>query len=260
MDSHLNIAIKAALEAGKIIMRALPRLHQIKIETKGENDFVTSIDKNSEAVILDVLQHAYPKQSFLTEETGQIKGQYEDEVWIIDPIDGTHNFIYGLPQFCISIAFQKNNQLKQAVIYDPYNQDLYAASQNEGATLNDKRIRVSRQTQLKQALLGTGFPERNKKQLNRSLKAFSQVYLNASDTRQIGSAALNLAYVASGKLDGYWEDGLKPWDVAAGMLLVKEAGGYVTDFSGKENSLDNGEIIAGNPKVYMALKKELSAI
>ncbi len=249
MQPLLNIAIRAARSAGDFIVRKMNKLSELQIETKSPNDFVTEVDRQAEVRIIDTLLKAYPNHSILAEESGEIKGD-EDYRWIIDPLDGTTNYLHGFPHFAVSIACQHNGRLEHAVIYDPLKQELFTASRGDGATLNNRRIRVTNLKTTKGALLGTGFPFKDRDQLDQFLKLFNEFFASASDIRRAGSAALDLAYVASGRLDGFWESGLQSWDIAAGALLIREAGGIVGDFRGEENYLANGEIIAGNPRLF----------
>lgn len=250
MHPMLNIAIRAARRGGELIVRSLEQVKTLHIEEKSQNDFVSEIDKLSERVIIEVLHKAYPDHAILAEESGCHQGQGEDYEWIIDPLDGTTNFLHGNPQFCVSIALRHRGLLDQAVIYDPLRQELYTASRGRGAVLDGRRIRVNQLSFMNQALLGTGFPFRLQHYMETYLDTFRALFPLVSDVRRAGSAALDLAYVAAGRLDGFWEIGLKPWDMAAGALLIREAGGLVGDFSGGSDFLETGNIIAGSPKVF----------
>ena len=249
MQPSLNIAIRAARSAGDFIVRKMNKLPDLQIEIKSKNDFVTEVDRQAEARAIETLLKAYPNHSILAEESGEITGT-EDYRWIIDPLDGTTNFLHGFPHFAVSIACQMNGRLEHGVIYDPLKQELFTASRGDGATLNNRRIRVTNIKTTQGALLGTGFPFKNHNELEAFLKLFNEFFTSASDIRRAGSAALDLAYVAAGRLDGYWESGLKSWDIAAGALIVREAGGIVGDYVGGEKHLENGQVIAGNPKIY----------
>lgn len=254
MHPYLNIAVKAARRAGKIITRYMTELETLKIHEKGLNDLVTLVDQAAEHDIIETIRRHYPNHSILGEETGFHPGT-DEYVWVIDPLDGTMNYIHGFPHFAVSIAIRYREQIEHAVIYDPLSQDLYTASRGAGAQLNDRRIRVSKHIKLEGTLIGSSFPfHERSKYLDEHFKIFKEVFVRCSDVRRSGSAALNLAYVASGKLDGFWESGLKEWDYAAGILLVREAGGYVTDFNG-ENNLETGNLIAGSRKVQAELLK-----
>ncbi len=251
MQPMLNIAVRAARRAGTVIIRALEKRQDLHIETKAKNDFVSEVDRQAEATIINILRKAYPTHGILAEESGIQEGK--EYQWIIDPLDGTTNFLHGNPQFCVSIALKHNQHLEQAVIYDPLRDELYTASRGSGALLNDRRIRVSRLMSLEGALLGTGFPFRMQNHIDTYLKTFKALYPLVSDVRRAGSAALDLAYVAAGRLDGFWEMGLQKWDMAAGVLLIQEAGGLISGFGGKTNHLETGNIIAGSPKVYKGI-------
>lgn len=248
MHPMLNIAVRAARRAGDIILRSVNRVQGINVDHKGHNDYVSEIDRQAEAAIIDTLRTSFPDHSVLAEESGR-HGDNE-YLWIIDPLDGTTNFLHGYPQFAVSIALQHKGRLEQGVIYDPMRQELFTASRGQGALLNDRRIRVSKQRDLKGALLGTGFPVRDPGQLEAYLDTFRSLFAETSGIRRAGAAALDLAYVACGRLDGFWELSLKEWDMAAGALLVQEAGGLVGDTLGGSDHLRNGDIVAGNPKVF----------
>jgi myo-inositol-1(or 4)-monophosphatase len=257
MHPMLNIAIKAARKAGGIIMRGLNDLDRIQVEEKGLNDFFSEIDRQAEQVIIETILRAYPDHAVLGEEGGQ-QGASEC-LWIIDPLDGTTNFLHGFPHFAVSIAFSYRQTLAQAVVFDPVKNELFTASKGEGAMLNDRRIRVSKTELLLRALLGTGFPFRQFSHFDEYLHTLASFMKTTAGIRRPGAAALDLAYVAAGRLDGFWEYGLNPWDMAAGALLVKEAGGLVADFEGEDQFLDKGMILAANPKIFnqmiQALKK-----
>lgn len=258
MHPILNIAVKAARSSSKIILQAMDRLYELNISEKSRNDFVTEVDKQTEADILEVIRKAYPEHSFIGEESGVTPGN-PDFQWIIDPLDGTTNFIHGLPHFAISIAFKQKGKLEHGVIYDPVRDELFSASRGEGAKLNNYRIRVSECTKLERALIGTGFPFKNPELFSRYIQCLENLYPKISDLRRGGSAALDLAYVAAGRLDGHFELALKEWDIAAGVLLIKEAGGMVSDFSGQENYLQTGHIICGNTKIFKPLLQTTQA-
>jgi myo-inositol-1(or 4)-monophosphatase len=247
----LNIAIKAARSAGAIINRASLDLDRLQVNTKAPNDFVTEVDHAAEAAIIDTLLGAYPGHGILAEESGSQRGAKDsDYVWIIDPLDGTTNFIHGLPTYAVSIALSFRNQIQQAVVYDPARNDLFFASKGRGAFLNDKRLRVAKRTRIAEALIGTGFPFRAGDDADRYLKLFATVMKSCAGMRRPGAAALDLCYVAAGWYDAFFETGLSPWDVAAGSLLVTEAGGLVGNFTGEADFLHRREIVAGSPKIY----------
>ncbi len=254
----LNVAIRAARAAGAIINRAALDVEAVRISQKQVNDFVTEVDHASEDAIIDTLLTAYPNHAIHAEESGRTRGnQRSDHVWIIDPLDGTTNFIHGFPVYCISIALTVKGRVEQAVIYDPTRNDLFTATRGRGAYLNDRRIRVSKRTRLQESLVSTGFPYRKGDDFAGYLKMMSDVMQITAGLRRPGAAALDLAYVAAGFTDGFFETGLKPWDVAAGSLLVTEAGGLTGNFTGDTGDLDQGECLAGNPRVYAQLVQVL---
>ncbi len=255
MQPMLNIAVRAARRAGDIIARYVNRAHQVQVHAKDRNDFVTEVDTKAEQDIIETIRNTYPDHAFLAEESGRIPSKFgKDEfVWIIDPLDGTTNFIHGFPQFAVSLAVERRGKLEHAVIYDPMRQELFTASRGDGAQLDGKRIRVSKRLEMEGALIGTGFPYRSNRQwLDAYLEMLKFVMKESAGVRRPGSAALDLAYVAAGRLDGFWEFGLAPWDTAAGTLLITEAGGMVGTLSGHEYQQE-GHLIAGNPKIYAAM-------
>ncbi len=255
MQPMLNIAIRAARAAGDYISRQVNNIPNLQVETKSTNDFVSQVDRQAEARIIETLLKAYPDHSILAEESGS-QGESEYQ-WIIDPLDGTTNFLHGFPHFAVSIALSRNGRLEQAVIYDPMKQELFAASRGEGATLNNRRIRVTGQKNTQGALLGTGFPFRAKQHFPAYQAMFNDFFQSAADVRRAGSAALDLAYVAAGRLDGFWEIGLAPWDMAAGALIIREAGGLVGDFSGNDDYLSSGNIVTASPKLFADMIRRL---
>jgi len=257
MHPMLNIAVKAARRAGAIINRASQDIGTLTIKSKNYNDFVSEVDVAAERVIIDTLKDAYPNHGFLGEESGSSENQ-SDFIWIIDPLDGTTNFLHNFPQYCVSIALQQKGEITQAVIYEPNRNDLYTATKGRGAFLNDKRIRVSKCDKLQQSLIGTGFPFRDFKHLDTYLAMFKSMLQKTSGIRRPGSAALDLAYVANGSLDAFWEIGLSSWDIAAGALLVQEAGGIISNLNGKEGWLESGNILAASPKIYDAMVETLA--
>ncbi len=259
MHPMLTTAVKAARRAGNIINRGARDLDLLTVTAKGPKDFVSEIDRGAEAAIVETLLAAYPDHAILAEE-GTNKGANPDAdyVWIIDPLDGTTNFLHGFPQYCVSIALAHKNVVQQGVIYDPVRNDLFTATRGRGAFLNDRRIRVSRRTHLRDCLVGTGFPFRDGSYLDTYLQMMKTMITHTAGLRRPGAAALDLAYVAAGFYDGFWEVGLNPWDVAAGSLLVLEAGGLIGDLSGNENYLFGGQVIAANPKVFAQMVTTLA--
>ena len=251
MSPMLSIAVKAARRAGSLINRATQDLDLITVERKGVSDYVSEVDRMAEKAIVETLLEAYPEHAILAEEGGA-QGQ-SDYLWIIDPLDGTTNFLHGFPQFAVSIGLQIKGVLNLAVIYDPTRNELFTATRGNGAHLNDRRLRVSKQTRLQESLIGTGFPYRDFTYLDDYLKMFRELLPKTAGLRRPGCASLDLAYVAAGRYDGFWEAGLKPWDIAAGVLLIQEAGGLVTDFDGGENYMATGNVVGGNPKVFSQL-------
>ena len=265
MHPMLNMAIKAAYEAGDIIARSADRIDQLQIENKDKNDFVTEIDRAAEDTIIGILKKAYPDHAFLGEESGRHEGsgngstQYE---WIIDPLDGTTNFLYGIPHYAVSIALKKDGKLDQAVIYDPMKDDLFYASRGGGAFLNKRRMRVSKRLSLSGALLTTGVPYRPDQDglVDKYFLSMKALIIDTAGVRRPGAASLDLAYVAAGRYDGFWEFGLHEWDIAAGVLLVQEAGGLVGDLQGGSSHLNTGDILAASPKVFKDMVKRLHTV
>ena len=247
----INVAVKAARAAGAIINRAALDVESVRISQKLVNDFVTDVDHASEEIIIETLLSAYPGHGIWAEESGQQHGAKDSEfVWIIDPLDGTTNFIHGLPVYCVSIALAVKGKVEQAVIYDPSRNDLFTATKGRGAYLNDRRLRVSKRVRMQECLISTGFPFRPTDDFNTYLRMMGDVMQRTAGLRRPGAAALDLAYVAAGYTDGFFELGLKPWDVAAGSLLVTEAGGLVGNLTGEPDFLDQAECLAGNPRIY----------
>lgn len=253
MHPMLNIAVRAARSAGTIIARAFEQDDKLQIESKGTNDFVTNIDRAAEQAIIDTILKAYPKHSIVGEESGVITGEDNDYQWIIDPLDGTTNFVKGIPHFAVSIALKVKGKLDQAVVFDPIRGELFTASRGKGAQLNSCRIRVSKAKELTGSVLATGFPLKQKQNLDSYLNMFKTLFIKTADMRRAGAASLDLAYVAAGRIDGFFELGLKPWDTAAGELLVIEAGGIVTDFNGGHTHAASGNIVAASSNVLKEL-------
>ena len=254
MHPLVNIAVSAARSAGNFIMRNMDHVDQLKIERKGRNDFVTQVDRGAESEIIKIIRKAYPQHAVLGEEGG---ADGDNEVlWIIDPLDGTTNYLHGLPHFAVSIGIQVRGVLSHGVIYAPCTQDLYLASRGSGATLNSRRIRVSTTKEMDLALIGTGVPIRAAK-LDAYLPMLRRVVETTAGVRRAGSAALDLAYVAAGRLDAFWELGLKPWDIAAGLVLVQEAGGIASEIYGGPDLLATGHVLAANPKLHPIIAEAL---
>ncbi|HVE45006.1 MAG TPA: inositol monophosphatase family protein [Gammaproteobacteria bacterium] len=260
-DPIINIAVDAARAAGNIITRAMLRMDTIKITEKKPKDFVTEVDQRAEQEIIKIIHKAYPSHGILGEESGEQAGDNADYQWIIDPIDGTRNFIHGFPHFAVSIAFAHKNRMEHGVIYDPLRQELFVTSRGKGAYLNDRRIRVSQRKSLEECLLGTGFAYRHTdKSATAPGKILASLLPICGDVRRGGAATLDLAYVACGRLDGFWELGLQPWDIAAGMLLVKEAGGMIADPHGGEDYFKTGNIVAANAHIMKQFLKIIQPV
>ncbi|MBL0207940.1 MAG: inositol monophosphatase [Propionivibrio sp.] len=255
MHPALNIIIKAARRASQIINRSSSELEHLKVTTKRQSDFVTEVDKAAEAAIIEVLRDAYPEYGILAEETGLTAGtgagsEYQ---WIIDPLDGTTNYIHGFPQYAISIALAYKGQVTQSLVYDTMRNEMFTASKGSGTFLNERRVRVSKCLKLEDALIGTGFPYHSFIHVDAYLAMLKELMQKTSGIRRPGAASLDLAYVACGRLDGFWEFGLAPWDIAGGSLLVSEAGGLIGDLSGNDDYLKTGNVIAGTPKIFSQL-------
>ena len=247
----LNIAIKAARAAGSVINRAALDIERLQVVVKGVNDFVTEVDQAAERAVIDILLEAYPGHAILAEESGRTHGaKHSDYLWIIDPLDGTTNFIHGLPVYAVSIALAFRGKIEQAVVYDPARNDMFFASKGRGAFLNDRRLRVSKRIRIGEALIGTGFPFRKGDNFKRYMKMFGAVMEQCAGLRRPGAAALDLCYVAAGWYDGFFETGLNPWDIAAGSLMITEAGGLIGNFTGEADYLYQREVVAGSPKIY----------
>ena len=251
----LNIAIRAARSAGNIIIRSLQHVEHLEVTTKGRNDFVTDVDRLAEQEIISVIHKSYPDHAILAEESGE-QGDSET-IWIIDPLDGTANFLHGFPHYCVSIGVMVRGRIEHGVIYDPLRDELFTASRGAGAQLNDRRLRVTKQKTLAGSLIATGFPFKYHEHFPAYLATFNAVFPEVSDLRRGGSAALDLAYVAAGRVDAYWELGLQKWDLAAGVLLIEEAGGVVSDFTGGENHIEHGNLVAGNFNIHQQLLNQI---
>lgn len=253
----LNIATRAARAAGDYIVRQLDRVDTLKITPKGRNDFVSEVDRKAEDEIVNILRKAYPTHGFLGEEGGRHGGPRAEYTWVIDPLDGTTNFLHGFPQFAVSIALLFKGKLECGVIYDPVRQELFTAKRGGGAALNSRRLRVTRQNGFKGALLGTGFPFKDQRHNDAYFAMFRELMKDTAGIRRAGSAALDLAWVACGRLDGFWEIGLMPWDLAAGVLLIQEAGGIVTDFENGDKFLETGNVLTANPRLHALMEEAI---
>jgi myo-inositol-1(or 4)-monophosphatase len=256
MHPMLNTAVKAARKAGSIITRASFDVDKLTVRRKQQNDFVSEVDDAAEEAIRSTLHDAYPDHGFLGEEGGY-KDREAEYLWVVDPLDGTTNFLHGVPQYCVSIALLHKGVPQQGVVFDPNRNELFTATRGVGAYLNDRRIRVSRTDRIDEALIGTGFPFREVVNLDEYTRQLRNIMRTCAGVRRPGAAALDLAWVAAGRYDGFWEMGLSPWDMAAGALLIREAGGLVADLDGEERFLDNGRIVAANSKLFASLLKLL---
>ncbi|MFI4919162.1 MAG: inositol monophosphatase family protein [Legionellales bacterium] len=259
MEPLLNIAVSAARQAGDIIIRHMEQVDRLKINTKNNQEYFSEVDIKAEQAIINAIHKAYPEHGILAEESGMQEGNGES-VWIIDPLDGTNNYLHGFPFFSVSIALKIKGRIEHGVVYDPLRHECFSASRGRGARLNDRRIRVSKQTQLSESLLATGIPLRDVALAERYLPSFQALFGKCAGVRRTGSAALDLAYVASARLDGFWELGLRPWDIAAGSLLIREAGGLISDIHGGDDFLKSGDVVAGAPKVFKSLLQTIGSL
>lgn len=255
----LNIATQAARKAGQVLYRFSKKLDRIKIADKGINEFVSEADQQAELAIIEIIRANYPHHAILAEESGELPATDKDDGnryrWIIDPLDGTTNFLHGVPYYCVSIALEVDGKLQDAVIYNPVSEELFTASRGQGAFVNDRRMRASLNNKLAHTLIGTGFPyHSNRVHMDDYLKMFKAIMAKTSGVRRPGSAALDLAFVAAGRFDGFWEMGLKPWDIAAGALLIQEAGGMITDLAGRDSFLESGNVLAGGMNIHRELE------
>jgi myo-inositol-1(or 4)-monophosphatase len=248
----MNVAVRTALKAGMMAREWYDRRHELEVKNKGKNDLVTTVDLIVEEEILLQLKKAYPRYGVLAEEKGG-KMTTDRPCWIVDPIDGTLNFAHGVPHFAISIALMEGGEIQGGLVLDPMRDELFVAERGRGAYVNDRRIRVTRERGLTGALLATGFPHRRLERMPAYLKTFEAFSALVADQRRQGSAALDLAYVAAGRYDGFWEMGLSPWDVAAGALLVREAGGIVSDFANEERFMSSGNVVAAHDSIHGAM-------
>jgi myo-inositol-1(or 4)-monophosphatase len=257
MHGMVNIAVRAARRAGEVMIRQMNQLEALQVVEKSRGDFVSQVDQAAEAAIIEVIKDHYPEHSILAEESGTT-GEHEYQ-WIIDPLDGTTNYLHGFPQFCVSIGVARNGDLEHGVVYDPLRQEIFSASRGQGAQLDGRKIRVSKRTTLQSSLVATGFPYRaNLVHIERYLNMLRAVMLESAGVRRPGAAALDLCYVAAGRVDAFFELGLSKWDIAAGALIIREAGGRISDFRGGDGYLESGNVVAGNPKTYAALSKLLA--
>ena len=253
MHPMLHTAVRSVREGGRVILMYFNQLDRLEYSSKGRNDYVSQADVEAERAILDVLTRAYPDHGIIAEESGEREGS--EYTWIIDPLDGTTNFLHGFPMFAVSVAVKRAGVLEHGVVYDPLHDEMFTASRGEGAQLNGKRIRVSTTRKLAPSLLGTGFPFRDLGIIEPWMRSFQSLLTKTSGIRRAGAAALDLAYVAAGRLDGFWEFGLKPWDMAAGALLIREAGGLVADVSGGQDFLESGNLVSANPLIFEEFRK-----
>ncbi len=260
MHPMLNVATRTARQAGDIIRRYTDKVENLRIHQKAENDFVTEVDRQAEHVIVSALKKAYPEHAIYGEESGQHGADDAVYQWIIDPLDGTTNFLYGMPHFAVSIALKERGRLLVGVVYDPLKDEMFAAARGDGATLNNRKVRVSARPSLHNALLGTGVPFRKDQDLERYIQTLRALLPDTAGMRRPGSAALDLAYVACGRFDGFWEFGLNEWDMAAGVLLIQEAGGLTGDLNGGNTHMQSGNMLAGNPKVFKEMVQRLHPV
>lgn len=259
LSALMNVMVQAALKAGRRLKRDFGEVENLQVSVKGPADFVSTADKQAEKTLHQELLKARPKWGFLLEEGGEIEGIDKQHRWIIDPLDGTTNFLHGIPNFAISIAAETQGQLQAALVYNPVTEELFTAERGQGAFLNDRRLRVGARRNLSSCVIATGIPHIGRPEHGKFLLELAHLMGETAGIRRMGAASLDLAYVAAGRFDGFWERGLKPWDMAAGMLLITEAGGYVTDLDGGSKIFDSGAILAGNEniqkKLVAALKK-----
>ncbi|TIR27040.1 MAG: inositol monophosphatase [Mesorhizobium sp.] len=251
----LNVMVQAAMKAGRSLSRDFGEVQNLQVSMKGPGDYVSQADRKAEEILFTELTKARPGYAFLMEERGLIEGEDGQHRWIVDPLDGTTNFLHGIPLFAISIALERQGQIVAGVVYNPAMDELYTAERGGGAFMNDRRLRVAGRTKLIDTVIGCGVPHLGRGQHGNFLVELRNVMAEVSGVRRLGSASLDLAYVAAGRMDGFWETGLSAWDVAAGILLIREAGGFISDFAGGQNMLDGGSIVAGNETIQRALLK-----
>ncbi|MFZ1814031.1 MAG: inositol monophosphatase family protein [Rhizobiaceae bacterium] len=254
----LNVMTAAAMKAGRGLSRDFGEVQNLQVSVKGPGDFVSAADRRAEKVIRQELQKARPEFGMLMEESGEIAGSDKQNRWIVDPLDGTTNFLHGIPIFAVSIALEREGQIVAGVIYNPAMDELYTAERGSGAFFNDSRLRVSGRREMAECVIGTGIPHLGRREHGTFLEQQRRVMLQASGIRRIGAAALDLAWVAAGRLDGFWEHGLEPWDMAAGILMIREAGGYVSDHEGGNNMFGTGRIVAGNEAIHRQLREQIN--
>ncbi|AZO03640.1 inositol monophosphatase [Mesorhizobium sp. M2A.F.Ca.ET.037.01.1.1] len=251
----LNVMVQAAMKAGRSLSRDFGEVQNLQVSMKGPGDYVSQADRKAEEIVYAELSKARPGYAFLMEERGAVEGEDAQHRWIVDPLDGTTNFLHGIPLFSVSIALERQGQVVAGVVYNPAMDELYTAERGGGAFMNDRRLRVAGRSKLTDAVIGCGVPHLGRGQHGNFLIELRNVMAEVSGVRRLGSAALDLAYVAAGRMDGFWETGLSSWDIAAGILLVREAGGFVSDMDGAQDMLDNGEVVAGNELIQRALLK-----
>lgn len=255
----INVMANAAIRAGRSLTRSFGEIEKLQVSKKGPADYVSEADHRAEKILFEDLQKARPNYSFLMEEGGVVEGKDNSNKWIIDPLDGTMNFLHGIPHFAISIGLERDRELFAGIVYEPITDQMFWAEQGNGAYLNDRRLRVSARKDIKECLFGTGIPFAGREGHRPYISQLENVMAGSAGVRRSGSAALDLAYVAAGRFDGWWEKGIKPWDIAAGILLVREAGGVVTDYTGGRDMMNKNEVIASNVDIHPALKKLLDS-
>ena len=253
----MRVMVEAARKAGRSLSRDFGEVQNLQVSMKGPGDFVSQADRKAEEIIFTELSRARPGYSFLMEERGVVEGEDAQHRWIVDPLDGTTNFLHGIPVFAVSIALERQGQLQAALVYNPAMDELYTAERGGGAFMNDRRLRVAGRTKLSDSVIGTGIPHLGRGHHGNALIELRNVMGEVSGIRRMGAAALDLAYVAAGRLDGFWEAGLSPWDMAAGLLLIREAGGFVSDREGGQEMFDTGTVVAGNEAIHRVLLRQL---